>query len=49
MSCAVLEVQFDPVTYNVIEGATVSLSAVLNIIADRDVTVDLIVIPGTAG
>ncbi len=36
-----LTVQFDPVTYTVAEGATVSLRAVLNVAADRDMTIDL--------
>ncbi len=40
-----LTVQFDPVTYSVAEGATVS---VLNIAADRDVTIDLTAVSGSA-
>ncbi len=43
-----LTVQFDPVTYSVAEGATVSLRTVLNVAADRDVTIDLTAVSGSA-
>ena len=43
-----LMVQFDPIVYNVEEGGTASLRAVLNVPADRDVSVDFITSDGTA-
>ena len=40
-------VEFDPVQYTVVEGESASLTAVLNFVTDRDVSVDLITRNGT--
>jgi len=43
-----LVVQFDPATYTVDEGNQASLKVVLNIAADRDVTVDFSTVDASA-
>ena len=48
LSPIVLMVELDPVEYTVAEGESASLTAVLNFVADRDVSVDLITQNGTA-
>ena len=40
--------EFNPATYSVTEGEEVSIITSLNIVADRDVTVGLMTIDGTA-
>ena len=44
----VLTVQFDPTSYFAAEGDRVSLTAVLSFAADRDVTVDVSTVDGSA-
>ena len=46
---AVLEVQFDPVGYTVLEGGDASLIVVLSTEAAMDVTVYIETMPGSAG
>ena len=43
-----LQVNFVPTTYSVKEGDAVELVAMLNIPADRDVSVEFTTMPGTA-
>ena len=46
--CLGLVVNFVPTTYQVTEGSSVQITAMLNNPADRDVTVDFTTVPGTA-